>query len=404
MLPALLACAPATLAPGELDAAAPAVDAPPVAGDAAPAFADEDADWVVDCEGGEDFDTLGDAVEAAADGDKILVNPCEYDETLDFGGKSLWIRSRDGAEDTVIDAPRGAAAVVATSGETAGTILSGFTLTDGGNTYGSAVSIDLSSLRIEDSIIRGNRGWATVYAASGDIELDGVTMEDNVASGGAEVYASKGSAVVTNSDVTCDDSSYGLYFSHGSGAVDWTSIDCEGGYATAWEHAIGRLQRTTHVGSLYSYQEDDHYDDYVDVENVVLMGNIVAEYGSVVLRNSIVEGALSLSLLSADYTVIEGNVFTGERCTIASDVAGLSIRYNTFWDTLSVCQGTDVVGADGNIDEDCDFGDYAGGDYTLSPRSPCEDAGPPEEERNDIDGSRNDIGVYGGIRSIGGGW
>jgi hypothetical protein len=401
MLPALLACAPATLVPGALSTAdAPAPDAP----DVAPAFDDRDADWIVDCEGGGDFTTIGDAIEAAEDGDNVLVEACTYREAVDFAGKSLAIRSREGAEATTIEAPRGAAVVTVASGETAGTVLTGFTLTGGGNSYGSAVYVDLSSIRIEDSVVTGNRGWATIYSASGDLELDGVTMVGNTASGGAEVYEAKGSVVVTSSDIACDGASYGVYVAHGSGAIDWSAIDCEGGYATAWEHAIGRLQRSTHIGGLYSYQEEDHYDDAVYVENDVIEGNIVAQYGAIVMRNTILVGAASLSLISADYTVIEGNVFTGERCALTTDVTGLVIRYNDFWSTLSVCQGDDLVGVEGNLGDDCAFTDFEGGDYTLTRRSPCEDAGPPEPERNDVDGSRNDIGVYGGIRSIGGGW
>ncbi|MFZ5478344.1 MAG: hypothetical protein ACOZNI_16370 [Myxococcota bacterium] len=395
---ALLACAPATLAPGDL-AAVPDAAGPGLA----PALADRDADWVVDCEGDEDFETIGDAVAAADDGDVLAVHACTYAETVDFAGKSLAIHGA-GADVTTIEADRGSATVVVQSGETDGTLLSGFTLTGGSNDYGSAIFVDLSSLRVEDSVLTDNSGWATVFASSGDVELDGVTIEDNSARGGAEVYGSRGSLVITNSTISCDGSSYGMYASHGSAAVDWSTFHCDGAYATAWEHAIGRVMRTHHEGGLYSYQEEDHYDDAVYVENDVITGDVMAQYGAIVMRNSLVVGATSLSLISADYTVLEGNVFTSGRCAITTDVEGLAIRYNDFWDTTPLCQGPDLIGVDGNIDDDCAFVDFEGGDYTLSRGSPCEDAGPPEDERDDVDGSPNDIGVYGGIRSLGGGW
>jgi hypothetical protein len=37
---------------------------------------------------------------------------------------------------------------------------------------------------------------------------------------------------------------------------------------------------------------------------------------------------------------------------------------------------------------------------TLLPNSICRDSGPPESERNDLDGSRNDMGIYGGPEDI----
>ena len=48
--------------------------------------------------------------------------------------------------------------------------------------------------------------------------------------------------------------------------------------------------------------------------------------------------------------------------------------------------------------------DPGAGDWTLGSGSPGVDAGPDASGYADVDGSRNDIGVYGGPFSIGGGW
>ena len=39
-------------------------------------------------------------------------------------------------------------------------------------------------------------------------------------------------------------------------------------------------------------------------------------------------------------------------------------------------------------------------DYSLASDSPCIDAGPPDPQYNDRDGSRNDIGMFGGHNFI----
>ena len=48
--------------------------------------------------------------------------------------------------------------------------------------------------------------------------------------------------------------------------------------------------------------------------------------------------------------------------------------------------------------EDTDplFVDPSNGDYSLQAGSPCIDTGNPSSEYNDTDGSRNDMGAYGG--------
>jgi hypothetical protein len=46
------------------------------------------------------------------------------------------------------------------------------------------------------------------------------------------------------------------------------------------------------------------------------------------------------------------------------------------------------------------FTDSSNGDYSLASDSPCIDAGPPDPQYNDRDGSRNDIGMFGGHNFI----
>ncbi len=54
------------------------------------------------------------------------------------------------------------------------------------------------------------------------------------------------------------------------------------------------------------------------------------------------------------------------------------------------------VNGDGNINEDPQFVNTYTGNYRLNINSPCIDAGNPDSQYNDPDGSRNDMGAFGG--------
>ena len=68
---------------------------------------------------------------------------------------------------------------------------------------------------------------------------------------------------------------------------------------------------------------------------------------------------------------------------------------------VSYCCVTDSISqfvtlGQGCITNDPIFLDPENGDFHLDPTSPCVNAGAPESEHNDPDGSRNDMGAYGG--------
>ncbi len=86
--------------------------------------------------------------------------------------------------------------------------------------------------------------------------------------------------------------------------------------------------------------------------------------------------------------------------------AGTVLRYNVLWkntsaswDVNSALVGGGVISAD-NVSlthtQDPKFTDLANGDYTLASDSPAINAGPPDAQYKDRDGTRNDIGMYGG--------
>ncbi|MHC4945331.1 MAG: right-handed parallel beta-helix repeat-containing protein, partial [Planctomycetota bacterium] len=78
-----------------------------------------------------DYLTIQEAIDAAVNGDTVLVAPGTYVENIDFLGKAITVMSSDGADITIIDGNYTASVVTFQSGEGPGSVLEGFTLTNG---------------------------------------------------------------------------------------------------------------------------------------------------------------------------------------------------------------------------------------------------------------------------------
>ena len=102
------------------------------------------------------------AINFCQNGDTIIVRPGTYMEHIDFLGKDLTLKSEKGSKYTVIDASNYylKSAVSFRNGEGPGSIIEGFTLTNGtGNGgYGGGVYCLNASPMILNNIIEGNTG------------------------------------------------------------------------------------------------------------------------------------------------------------------------------------------------------------------------------------------------------
>ncbi|MHC4944128.1 MAG: hypothetical protein ACYTG7_14030 [Planctomycetota bacterium] len=86
-----------------------------------------------------DYSTIQEAIDAAVNGDTVLVEPGTYVENIDFFGKAILVQSSQGASVTIIDGgnpsnPDHGSCVKFQSGEGSGSVLEGFTLTNGTGT------------------------------------------------------------------------------------------------------------------------------------------------------------------------------------------------------------------------------------------------------------------------------
>jgi len=107
-----------------------------------------------------DFPTIQQAINAASDYDIIVVDDDDYsgvnNVNLDFGGRKITLRSKNGAEGCTINGGFAARAFIFQSGEDSETVIDGFKIIAGLADYGGAIECQDSSPTIKNCIFINN--------------------------------------------------------------------------------------------------------------------------------------------------------------------------------------------------------------------------------------------------------
>jgi len=122
------------------------------------------------------------------------------------------------------------------------------------------------------------------------------------------------------------------------------------------------------------------------------------------IANSMIFGfhrGIDCSLSPSDY-FLYNNIITGNTVgvTVADNISIVAMYNNVYGNSTNYSNS--FVPGTGDISSDPLMIDMAAGDFRLGPGSPCFDTGAPWQQYNDIDGSRNDMGIFGGPHNLGG--
>lgn len=279
----------------------------------------------------DDQPTIQAAIDVSVSGDTILVSDGTYtgpgNRDISYGGRSITVRSENGAEATVIDCEKAGRGFEFQNGEGAEARLEGFTITHAEDYFGGAIRIYASEPTISKCVIventaRGDGGGIECVFSNPTI-IECVISNNFAGSYGGGIRSSTSNFTLTNCTIS-DNSA-----THGGGG-----FRCDNNSKPTITHCtIANNSTPADGGALYCYTS------YPAMTNCILWGNSPNEI----------------------------HVNSGVPTITYSDIQG-------GW-----------AGA-GNIEGLPFFADPANGDFHLTPKSPCIDSGTDTDVLTDLDG------------------
>jgi hypothetical protein len=223
----------------------------------------------------------------------------------------------------------------------------------------------------------------------------------------------------------------------------WEAIDNSGGdivrvsqgvytgYQPPWEER-GRINlkdnlillgdgadNTTIAGKVWAEDSQDIQISYFTIEDEIhalsssltITHNIIANHSDSAIAavhstlsiiNNVLanNGGSGIHLIASCNATIKNNIIVNNAMfgIVGDPSSSAIIDYNDIWNNID--NYIEFSAGPHDISVDPMFADASGGDYHLQLGSPCIDAGDPDPQYSDPDGSRNNMGVFGGPRNF----
>ncbi|MFT5680331.1 MAG: hypothetical protein ACI8RZ_001237 [Myxococcota bacterium] len=336
---------------------------------------DEDCTCDV-CEEGGSFSSVQSAIDAASDGDSITICAGEYKEVLSLTGVSVSLIGA-GSSTTTIHADGDSTVLSVSNGQGAETTISGLTLRQG------------------DAFTNGGYGGGLLITASSPTLTD-IAITEADATNGAGIALFDSNSTIDGLHIVgaaAEDEGGGIYIDGGSPWIVHAVLEDNYAQGAAGLYAINSATRLDNSVFFSNRSAQGAGAIHMASGQGVTITNVVAALNTT--GNGKESCAIEVGAGSTMYnTVAYGNEGTG----LCSDgTAAYNLGYANHEGDFMVNGSPDP--GEGDLTDDPQFVDPNLGDYTIRTASPVVDAGNPDVAYNDADGSRADMGVYGGPES-----